>query len=263
MESPQSLRIGEVARRTGLTERTLRYYEELGLLAPARGSGGQREYDAGALARLYRVRLLRDLGTPLAEIDPEDGDLGPVVQRHLLELDERLAALGRLREKVRAVEASLLRHDRPTDDELIGLLAGMPAEEPALTRRITLLVYRDLEAGADFLVTVFGLGAGPLHRDESGTVVHAELSAGDGLLWLHRVAPEFGLASPASLGAATACMAVWVDDLDAHHERVAGAGAEVVNPPRTMPYGVREYDARDPEGHLWSFMQALEGETDE
>lgn len=260
----EPLKIGAVARRTGLTERTLRYYEELGLLTPGRDTGGHRSYDAGTLARLYRIRLLRELGTPLGEIGPDtEADPLVTVQRHLADLDARIAELARLREKVRAVEASLLRRDPPTDDELLGILSGIPTDEPALTRRLTLLVYADLEAAADYLVRVFGLGAGPLHRDASGRVVHAELYAGDGLIWLHRVAPEFGLASPRTLGAASACMAVLVDDVEAHHARVVAAGADVLKAPATMPYGVLEYSVRDLEGHLWSFQQELDQEDDD
>ena len=43
---------------------------------------------------------------------------------------------------------------------------------------------------------VFGLGPGELTRDEAGDVVHVELQAGDGVVWLHPESPEFGLASP-------------------------------------------------------------------
>jgi uncharacterized glyoxalase superfamily protein PhnB len=57
-------------------------------------------------------------------------------------------------------------------------------------------------------------------------------------------------------------MAVMVDDVDRHHERAVAAGAMVVSPPRDMPYGVREYSARDLEGGLWSFMTPLELEGD-
>lgn len=62
--------IGEVARRTGVTERTLRYYEEIGLLAPRRDANDHRRYDAEHVDRLYRIRLLREFGTPLSAIDP-------------------------------------------------------------------------------------------------------------------------------------------------------------------------------------------------
>ena len=57
------------------------------------------------------------------------------------------------------------------------------------------------------------------------------------------------------------CTTIDVDDVEAHHRRAVAAGAEVVYAPTDMPYGVREYAARDAEGGLWSFMQALE-ETD-
>ena len=64
------LTIGDVSRRTGLTERTLRYYEELGLLEPAgRSDGDYRLYDADDLERLRFIKGLRDdAGFSLAEI---------------------------------------------------------------------------------------------------------------------------------------------------------------------------------------------------
>ena len=68
--------------------------------------------------------------------------------------------------------------------------------------------------------------------------------------------------SPASLGVSTHCMAVMVDDVDRHHERSVAAGATVVYPPKNMPYGFREYGARDLEGGLWSFMTPINPEGD-
>lgn len=64
------LRINEVAAETGLTTRTIRYYEELGLLEPAaRSEGDYRLYDASDLARLQFIRSLRDdAGFSLAQI---------------------------------------------------------------------------------------------------------------------------------------------------------------------------------------------------
>lgn len=61
--------IQEVARRAGVTSRTLRHYDDLGLVPPATvGSNGYRYYDDAALVRLQRVLLLRDLGLGLTEI---------------------------------------------------------------------------------------------------------------------------------------------------------------------------------------------------
>lgn len=258
-----AMKIGDVARRTGLTERALRYYEERGLIEPPRQEGGHRAYDATTLARLYRVLLLRELGTPLGDIADAPDELLEVVRRHLAGIDERIAHLARVREHVRSAEDTLMREGTPTDEELLSLLAGVGGHEPALTRRLTLLVYRDLAAAADHLVSTFGFTAGPMARDDSGTVVHAEVHAGDGVVWMHRELPEQGLASPATLGGATACMAVSVDDVTAHHARSLAAGAEIAYPPTHMPYGVLEYGARDPEGVLWSFMEDIDEGADD
>ena len=67
---PRLLRIQEVAADTGLTPRAIRYYEELGLLAPAgRSEGAYRLYDGEDLDRLRFIRGLRDdAGFSLAEI---------------------------------------------------------------------------------------------------------------------------------------------------------------------------------------------------
>ena len=61
--------IQEIARLAGTTSRTLRHYDDIGLLAPARmGSNGYRYYDGPALVRLQRILLLRDLGLGLPAI---------------------------------------------------------------------------------------------------------------------------------------------------------------------------------------------------
>jgi DNA-binding transcriptional MerR regulator len=87
--APRLLRIQEVAADTGLTPRAIRYYEELGLLAPAaRSEGAYRLYDTEDLERLRFIRALRDdAGFALADI------------RQLLEDEE---ARARNRERFRA-----------------------------------------------------------------------------------------------------------------------------------------------------------------
>lgn len=62
------LTIGEVARRTGLTERTLRFYEQEGLVSPGRNAAGQRAYGAGDLEAVARTRLLKKAGFDLRQI---------------------------------------------------------------------------------------------------------------------------------------------------------------------------------------------------
>jgi len=87
--------------------------------------------------------------------------------------------------------------------------------------------------------------------------VHAEVHAGDGVVWLNREAPEHRMVSPLTTGTVTASLAVIVDDVDAQHARVAATGAAIDDEPNDMTYGVREYSVRDPEGHLWLFQTSL------
>lgn len=255
-------RIGELADATGLTVRTLHHYEQIGLLvASGRSDAGHRRYSDADVDRLYRISLLRNLGLPLAAIaealDDPAWSLPAAVGAQLDELDRQIDRLSGLRRQVSAVVRSLAEGAAPTTDHLIHLLEEMTMLDANLERRISILVYADLEAAHHWLVRVFGLGPGELTRDDTGTVVHAELDAGDGVVWLHREAPEFTLASPQTLGAATATIAVMVDDVDAHFRHASGEGATIRYEPVDQPYGYREYSALDLEGHLWSFMKPL------
>jgi DNA-binding transcriptional MerR regulator len=68
-DAQPQLRIQEVADQVGLTTRSIRYYEEIGLLKPARSDGSYRLYDADDVARLQFIKGLRDdAGFSLAEI---------------------------------------------------------------------------------------------------------------------------------------------------------------------------------------------------
>ena len=74
--------IQEIARLAGTTSRTLRHYDDIGLLTPSRiAHNGYRHYDQAALVRLQRILLLRELGLGLPQIaevlGPPDGSLSP------------------------------------------------------------------------------------------------------------------------------------------------------------------------------------------
>jgi DNA-binding transcriptional MerR regulator len=252
-------KVGELAAATGLTVRTLHYYEQIGLLpASGRSTGGHRLYSSDDVSRLYRICLLRRLGFPLAEIattlDDPAWSLRAALGRHLAELDMRLSAGQELRRRV----AGLLDGaDGGSDRELLEVMEGMAVLDTTVRQRISVVVYADLEAACTYLVDVFGLGPGSLTRGPDGAVVHGEVQAGDGTIWLHPESAEYRLASPRSVGAATASVVVMVDDVDAHHRYAAARGAAVVYEPVDQPYGYREYSARDLEGGLWSFMKEL------
>jgi MerR family transcriptional regulator, thiopeptide resistance regulator len=126
----------------------------------------------------------------------------------------------------------------------------------ATPRVIPILVYEDIEAGHDYLVNVLGFTSGGLERHD-GAVVHGEVSLGEFVVWLHAVSPEHEMASPRQVGASHAGLSVQVPDVDDHYARVRAAGARLDSEPTDQPYGLREYGARDPEGHRFWFCSPL------
>jgi DNA-binding transcriptional MerR regulator len=67
-EPEAQMRIGALARATGVSTRLLRYYEEQGLLSPVRGTNGYREYAESDVALVSRIRFLLAAGLPIAVI---------------------------------------------------------------------------------------------------------------------------------------------------------------------------------------------------
>jgi MerR family transcriptional regulator, thiopeptide resistance regulator len=63
------LRVGELAKRTGVTVRALHHYDSIGLLRPSgRSEGGYRLYNREDVARLHGIQTLRQMSVPLAEV---------------------------------------------------------------------------------------------------------------------------------------------------------------------------------------------------
>ncbi|ORA83586.1 MerR family transcriptional regulator [Mycolicibacter kumamotonensis] len=98
------LTIGEVARRSGVAATTLRYYEQVGLVAPPARVGGQRRYDDSVLARLEIIGLCKSAGFALDEIRLLFADDVPgrpasraLAQAKLAEIDAQLESLSRAR----------------------------------------------------------------------------------------------------------------------------------------------------------------------
>jgi uncharacterized glyoxalase superfamily protein PhnB len=116
---------------------------------------------------------------------------------------------------------------------------------------IPLLACEDIAAEHDFLVAVLGFESAGLERMPDGTVVHGEVRVGLRRIWLHRADEANNLVPPGPHGSAGGGIVIHVTDVNAHHERVRAAGADVLSEPRDQDYGQREYGVRDPEGHLW------------
>lgn len=256
-------KVGELASATGLTVRTLHHYEEIGLLvASGRTEAGHRLYDDADVERLYRICLLRRLGLPLGEIgralDDPAWDTRRALVTHLGEVERQLEVGARLRTRLAHLASSIAPIDEPPAQDLLDLLEEMTMLDTNVQRRISVLVYADMETAFNFLIEVFGLGPGELNHDDTGRIVHGEIQAGDGVVWLHPESKEFGLASPRTLGASTGSVAIMVDDVDAHFRHVSEHGGVIRYEPVDQEYGYREYGAFDSEGGLWSFMKALD-----
>jgi uncharacterized glyoxalase superfamily protein PhnB len=116
------------------------------------------------------------------------------------------------------------------------------------------LQYRDGAAAVDWLEQAFGFERSLVLLGENGAVDHAELTLGTGTIMIGSLEdPSLGLKSPRDLESVGQGIYVAIDDVDAHCARAKAAGAEIVRRPADTSYGAREYMARDPEGHLWSF----------
>lgn len=108
------MRIGDLAARAGLTTKTIRFYEDSGLLpAPPRTSGGYRDYPGHTATRLAFIRDAQRAGLTLAEIRSilalrDDGHapcthVTGLINEHLADIDRRMAELAATREALRAL----------------------------------------------------------------------------------------------------------------------------------------------------------------
>ena len=254
-------RVGQLADLTGVTVRTLRHYDQTGLLRPAgQTAGGHRLYDRDNVLRLYRILALRRLRFSLAEIrsllDDPQWDLASMVARHAEETDRGIAAAARLSAHLRAIAGEIGGSGDASPDTLFRIMEEMSMLDTPIRSTTTLLVYDDLPAAHMYLIDTFGLTAGSLECDPDGRAVHGELFAGDQSIWLHPSGN--GYRSPRELGGVSSMIVIAVDDADAHYAYNKEHGADILKAPVDQPYGVREYGARDLEGHLWYFHSPLD-----
>jgi uncharacterized glyoxalase superfamily protein PhnB len=115
------------------------------------------------------------------------------------------------------------------------------------------LSYNDAPAAIEWLARAFGFVKRAVYPGPDGTVAHAEMSFGSGVIMLGSPRPEKNWVSAKDLPAVNQTIYVVVDDPNAHYERAKAAGAEIVIELKDEDYGSRGYTARDPEGNYWSF----------
>jgi MerR family transcriptional regulator, thiopeptide resistance regulator len=123
----EALTVGRVARRTGLSVRTLHHYDTIGLLKPSRRSdGGYRLYTVRDLMRLQQVVLLRSLGLPLDDIarSLERGGqtLLGTIELHARRLQARIERERALCRRLEETARRLRRRRPPTLDEIVNTI---------------------------------------------------------------------------------------------------------------------------------------------
>jgi len=124
---------------------------------------------------------------------------------------------------------------------------------------IPCLRYRDAPAAIDWLCQTFGFEKQLVVPNQDGSIAHAQLSFGNGMIMLGSVLkakPEFGrlMKQPDEIaGAETQSSYIVVLDADAMYARAKAAGAKIVIEIKDEDYGGRGFSCYDLEGHLWNF----------
>jgi len=123
---------------------------------------------------------------------------------------------------------------------------------------IPCLRYRDAPAAIAWLCDVFGFEKQAVYANPDGSVVHAQLTFGNGMIMIGSAGTEseWGrhIRQPDEIdGAETQAAYVIVADADVIYQRAKEAGAEIVIDIKFEDYGGRGFSCRDCEGHLWSF----------
>jgi uncharacterized glyoxalase superfamily protein PhnB len=134
----------------------------------------------------------------------------------------------------------------------------MPAIPKSTTATvIPCLRYRDAPAAIDWLCNTFGFERHLVVPGENGTIAHAQLSLGNGMIMLGSESndSQYGklIVQPEQIGGKqTQTVYLTVSDADVVYRRALEAGAAIVIEITDEDYGGRGFTCRDPEGHVWS-----------
>ena len=148
----------------------------------------------------------------------------------------------------------------------------MKPTPPGWPRLSSSVFYDDPRAAIDWLCRAFGFEVRLKVEGDDGVIHHSELCFGEALVMVSGTGgkdpgPALYRSPRAMGGHITQACALFVDDVDLHHQRAVAAGAKVARDPSTNDYGDdywtdRSYGALDLEGHLWWFMQRIRSSTD-
>jgi len=125
------------------------------------------------------------------------------------------------------------------------------------TTVIPTLRYQDAPAAIEWLCEAFGFEKHLVVPGENGTIAHAQLVFGNGMIMLGSALDrEFDKLQkpPNALGnVLSQSPYIILEDADKHYARAVAAGAEIVMDIKDEDHGGRGYSCRDPEGHVWNF----------
>jgi Cu(I)-responsive transcriptional regulator len=117
------MNISEVSARSGLPAKTIRYYEEIGLISPDRGQNGYRDFSESDLHRLAFLGRARALGFSIEDCrgllalysdrDRASAEVKAIAQSHLAQIDRKLEELGEMRRTLSELVQKCAGDDRP------------------------------------------------------------------------------------------------------------------------------------------------------
>lgn len=140
-----SMNIGQAAERSGVPAKTIRYYESIGLVAPAeRTSGGYRVYDDKDVQTLQFINRARNLGFSVKQVGEllelwrdrqrSSADVKAVAHQHLAEIDQRMGELAAMRDTLEHLVNRCHGDSRP-ECPILADLAGEQGGNGAMSRR--------------------------------------------------------------------------------------------------------------------------------
>jgi len=118
---------------------------------------------------------------------------------------------------------------------------------------VPILVYEDVGKALEFLTRAFGFKE-RLRAEYGGSITHAQMDIGDGSIIIGKQGGPF----KAPAGDTVSQYAhINVENVDQHVAKAKAAGAVILKEPQEMPFGVRQYTAKDIGGHWWTFSQNI------
>ncbi|MCO5063726.1 MAG: Cu(I)-responsive transcriptional regulator [Rhizobiaceae bacterium] len=129
------MNVGQAARKSGLPAKTIRYYEDIGLIAPARASNGYRDYSSDDIHRLAFLRRARGLGFSIdncrqlmalyQDRSRASQDVRMIALEHVAEIEEKIGELEAMRKTLQRLVSACHGDERP-DCPILDDIAGEP-----------------------------------------------------------------------------------------------------------------------------------------